>query len=332
MRRRTAALCLLTASLWPALAALAQDARRPKVGILSPYGPDAGTAPGSTIHSMLAALAELGYMDGQTVSLEFRFAGDALERLPALAAELVATEPDLIYTYTTGAGRAAAGATSTIPIVLAPVSETTMAALVSDTGRPGGNITGITINSLQRHQKCLQLLKDAAPDVVRVGVLLNPLNPIWKNYPEVLNDAARALGIELVRVEARGLAEIDQAFAQMAAQSVDGLFALDESTLAGARPAPRRIMELIASSRLPSVSDAQNFARAGGLLSFETDVPIIALHAALYIQRILQGAKVAELPVEHPTEFQLVVNLKTAQQLGLTIPPSILLRADEVIE
>jgi putative ABC transport system substrate-binding protein len=207
-----------------------------------------------------------------------------------------------------------------------------MAALVPDTARPGGNITGITINSLQRHQKCLQLLKDVAPDVVRVGVLLNPLNPIWKNYPDVLNDAARALGIELVRAEARGLAEIDQAFAQMAAQSVDGLFALDESTLAGARPAPRRIMELIASSRLPSVSDAQNFARAGGLLSFETDVPIIARHAALYIQQILQGAKVAELPVEHPTEFQLVVNLKTAQQLGLTIPPSILLRADEVIE
>ena len=164
-----------------------------------------------------------------------------------------------------------------------------------------------------------------------MGVLLNPLNPVWKNYPEVLNDAARALDIELVGVKARGLAEIDQAFAQMADENVDGLFALDESTLAGARPVPTRIIELIASSRLPSVSDAQGFARAGGLLSFETDVPIVARHAALYVHRILQGAKVAELPVEHPAKFQITVNQKTAVALGLTIPPPILLRADEVI-
>ena len=204
-------------------------------------------------------------MDGQTVSLEFRFADNALERLPALAAELVATQPDVMYTYTSGAGRAAAAATSTIPIVLAPVSETTMAALVTDMAHPGGNVTGMTINNLQRHEKCLQLLKEAAPDVSRVGVLLNPLNPVWKDYPGAERCGASLERIELVRVEARGLAEIDQAFAQMAAQNVDGLFALDESTLAGARPVPKRIIELIASSRLPSVSDAQGFARAGGL-------------------------------------------------------------------
>jgi putative tryptophan/tyrosine transport system substrate-binding protein len=165
-----------------------------------------------------------------------------------------------------------------------------------------------------------------------VGVLLNPLNPVWKPYPEVLNDAAQGLGIELLRVEARGLAEIDQAFAHMAAHKVDGLFGLDESTLAGGTPVPKRIMELVASSRLPSISDSQGFARAGGLLSFETDEHLIARRAATYIHRILQGTKVAELPVEHPTEFHLVVNLKTADELGIEIPPSILLRADEVME
>jgi ABC-type uncharacterized transport system substrate-binding protein len=332
MRRRIAIACLLVVPLWPALGAPAKDARRPKIAILSPYGRDTGTIPGSTIQIMLTALAELGYVDGQSVSLVFRFADNSLERLPALAAELVATQPDVIYTYTSGAGRAAAGAASAIPIVLAPVSETTMAALVPDMAHPGGNVTGITLNNLQRHEKCLQLLKDGAPKVSRVGVLLNPLNPVWDRYPEVLNDAARSLGMELVRAEARGLADVDQTFAQMAAQSIDGLFAVDESTLAGARPVPKRIIDLIAINHLPSVSDAQGFARAGGLLSFETDVPAVVRHAALYVHRILQGAKVAELPIEHPAEFQLLVNLKTAAALRLTMSPSLLLRVDEVIE
>jgi putative ABC transport system substrate-binding protein len=332
MRRRAAVFGLLTVSLWPSLAALAQDPRGPKIAILSPYGPDYATVRDGILHNILTAFAELGYVDGQNVSLEFRFAGNALERLPGLASELVATRPDVIYTWTSGAGRAAAAATSTIPIVLAPVAETTMADLIPDMAHPDGNVTGFTINNLQRHEKCLQLLKEAAPEVSRVGVLLNPLNPGWKNYPDVLNDAARALDIELVGVKARGLAEIDQAFARMAAQNVDGLFALDESTLAGATPVPKRIMELVASSQLPSISDSQGFARAGGLMSFETDEDLIARRAALYIHRILQGARVAELPVEHPAEFQLIFNLKTAQELGITVPPSILLRADEVIE
>ena len=149
-----------------------------------------------------------------------------------------------------------------------------------------------------------------------MGVLVNPLNPVWENYPEVLNDAARALGIELVRVEARGLAEIDQAFAPMAAQQVDGLFGLDESTLVGGTPVPKRIMELVASIRLPSVSDDEGFASGWAPLVRAPTSIVITRGAANYIDRILQGAKVAELPVVHPTKFILVVNLKTAEQLG----------------
>jgi putative ABC transport system substrate-binding protein len=238
----------------------------------------------------------------------------------------------VLYTWTSGGARAAAGATSTIPIVVAPVNEGTMAALVSDFAHPAGNVTGMTLNNRQQHEKCLQLLKEAAPGVTRVGVLLNPLNPVWETYPEVLAQAAQALGLTLVRVEAGGEAELDQAFAAMAAQRVEGLFGLSDSTLVGNMQTLKRIVGLIAENRLPSVSDETDFARVGGLLSLGPDFSTIGRGAAEYIHRILQGAEVAELPVVHPPKFLLIVNLKTAEALGLTIPPSVLLGADEVIE
>jgi putative ABC transport system substrate-binding protein len=178
----------------------------------------------------------------------------------------------------------------------------------------------------------LQLLKEVVPGVKRVGVLFNPLNPAWRGYPEVLNDVAQALGLELVRAEARGAPEVDQAFAAMSAQKVDAVLGLSDSTLIGADPTPKRIFELLASLRLPSVSDEGNFAEEGGLLSLGVDDLVVARGGADYIDRILHGAKIADLPVVRPSKFILAVNLKTAQQLGITIPPAILLRADEVIE
>jgi putative ABC transport system substrate-binding protein len=281
---------------------------------------------------MLQALAELGYVDGESIALEFRSANHAIERLPALAAELVAAHPDVLYTWTSGGARAAASATSSIPIVVAPVNEGTMASLVPDFAHPSGNITGLPITGLEQHEKCLQLLKEAAPGITRVGVLLNPLNPVWQTYPDVLAHAARVLGVTLVRVEARGEAELEQAFAAMAAKHVDGLFGLSDSTLTGNVPTLERIVKLLMEHRLPSVSDETDFARLGGLLSLGPDFVAIGKGAAQYISRILDGAKVAELPVERPAKFQLMVNLKTATALGLTMPPSVLLGADEVIE
>jgi putative ABC transport system substrate-binding protein len=205
MRRRTALAGLVTAPLWPALSGVAQDAAHlPKVAFLAPDGPDYAERHTSNLYNLLGALADLGYVDGENVSFEFRYANHALERLPALAAELAATEPEVLWTFTTGGARAAAAATSTIPIVIGPVNEGTLASLVPDFARPPGNITGLTLNSRQQHEKCLQLLKEAAPSITRVGVLLNPINPVWRDYPEVLNDAARTLKIELIRVEARG--------------------------------------------------------------------------------------------------------------------------------
>jgi putative ABC transport system substrate-binding protein len=309
-----------------------QPDKLPKVAILEPGTSDYADKP-SNIRDLLAALAELGYVDGQNVTFEFRFAEHALERLPALAAEVVATKPDVLYTYSSGGARAAAAATKTIPIVVAPVNEGTMASLVSDFAHPAGNVTGLTLNSLKQHEKCLQLLKEVAPKVTRVGVLLNPLNPVWQNYPDVLADAARALEIALVRMEAHGTADLDQAFAAATAQGIDGLFALSDSTLTASQtPAYERILELTASFRLPSVSDETDFGREAGLLSLGPDFSAIIRGAARYVHHILQGAKPSELPVEHPSKFILAVNLKTAQQLGLTIPPAILLRADQVIE
>jgi putative ABC transport system substrate-binding protein len=306
--------------------------RLPKIAVLAPDTPDYANRPTSSVNLLLAALADLGYVDGQNVEYEFRFAEHALERLPGLAADLVAERPDVLYTLTSGGARAAAAATSIIPIVIAPVSAETMAALVPDVARPPGNITGLTFTSLEQRQKGLQLLKEVAPHIRRVGLLLNPLNPAWDRYPGVLQDAARALGVELVRVEARGVAEIDQAFAAADAQGVDALYGLGDSTLIGAEPTPERIFELLAEYRLPSASDESEFAQEGGLVSLGIDEWAPPRGAAQYIHRILQGAKVAELPVVLPSKFILGVNLKTASTLGITIPPSILLRADEVIE
>jgi putative ABC transport system substrate-binding protein len=333
MRRREFGLALASfVGLAGAGASAQQQTTMPKLAILSPKAPPPAEDSGYTHHNVLTGLAELGYVDRQNILFDFRFANHALERLPALAAELVADEPDVIYTFSSGAGRAVAAATSTIPIVLAPVAEETMAALVSDFAQPPGNITGLTLTSREQREKCLQLLKEGAPGITRVGVLLNPLNPLWQAYPDVLGRAAQALGLTLLRVEARGEAELDQAFAAMATQRVDALFGVTDSTLVGNMRALEHIVELISKYRLPSVSDVTDFAKRGGLLSLGPDFPTIGRGAADYIDRILKGVKVADLPVVLPSKLVLTVNLKTAQQLGITIPPSILLRADEVIE
>jgi putative tryptophan/tyrosine transport system substrate-binding protein len=328
--RREFALGLAGMSMLP-LGRLGAQGRLPRVALLCPTSAGYAEQPNSGLSILLTSLAELGYVDGETVSLEFRFADDALERLPALAAELVALEPDVLYTWTSGGARAAAGATSTVPIVIAPVSADTMASLVPDFAHPAGNTTGLTLTSREQREKGLQLLKEAVPEIRRVGVLFNPLNPAWRGYPEVLNDAARSLGIELVAAEARGLPEVDEALAAMTAQGVDAVFGLSDSTLIGAEPTPPRIFELLSEYRLPSASDENDFAREGGLLSLGMDEPAVYPGAAQYIHRILQGAKVSELPVVLPRKFIMAVNLRTAEDLGIEIPPSVLLRADEVI-
>jgi putative tryptophan/tyrosine transport system substrate-binding protein len=336
MRRRDLALGvagLASMRVLPVRPLAAQNSGRLlKVAVLSPAIPDDTALPTHPLYSLLRRLAELGYVDGQNVEYEFRFAHHEIEQLPAMAAELVLGQPDVIYTWSSGGARAAAGATSTIPIVVGPVAEGTMAALVPDLARPPGNITGLTLNSRQQQEKCLQLLKEVAPDAKRIGLLLNPLNPLWQNYPDVLADAARSLDLTLIRMEARGTADLDQAFAAATARGIEAVFALSETTLVSSEEGLARIVQLLDGVRLPAVSDETDFTPGGGLMSLGPDFSAIGRGAADYIDRILQGAKVADLPVVLPSKFILAVNLKTAQQLGITIPPSILLRADEVIE
>ena len=333
MRRRTLTLELtgLTTVLLTRFSVRAADRLR-KIAFLLPDTPDHMERPGSNLKFLLERLADLGYDNGQNVAYDFRFASHVLERLPALAAELVTNHPDVLWTFTSGAARAAAGATSTIPIVVGPVNETTMLSLVDDFGRPRRNITGHTLSSRLQHEKCLQLLKEVVPGVRRVAVLVNPLNPAWERYPDVLGDAARSLGVELVRIEARGPAEIEQAFAAVTASSCDGLFGPSDSTLIGASSTPTRIIELLTKLGLPSVSDDHDFVSVGGLLSISPDLMAILSVAADYIHRILQGAKLGDLPVQHPTKLLVGVNLKTAQVLGIEVPPAVLIRADRVIE
>jgi len=314
--RRSAVLGLASLFLHTPHQVSAQPTGRPKVAILAPSTAELAKTPGSNVDSIISGLADLGYVDGRTVSLEYRFANDALERLPALAAELVATQPDVLWTWSSGGARSAAAATKTIPIVIGLVNETIMAGLVANFARPEGNITSLTLNSLAQHEKCLQVLKEAVPSIRRVAVLLNPLSPFSNNYPDVLFGAARTLGIELIRAEARGIQEVDQAFAAMAAQGAEGLFALNDSTLVGATPVPKQILELIAHHRLPSISDYFGFARAGGLLSLAANSAVLSRRSAVYVYRILQGAKIGELPVQNPTEFKFTANLRAARALG----------------
>jgi putative tryptophan/tyrosine transport system substrate-binding protein len=331
MNRRSFALGLAGLVLLPSTIRVgAQPVNpRPKVAFLSPGAPDDADTVGDRVRTALVAL---GYVDGKSALLEVRFAHHALERLPALAAELVAARPDVIHTWTTPAARALAAATTTIPIVAAPIGEWGLAELVGNMARPAGNVTGLTLDNREQQEKCLQLLKEAAPSITRVAVLRNPLNPAWRRYPEVLNDAASGLGIELIRAEARNSREIDEAFAAMAAAGADGLFVLAEPTFTNAKPVLKQIVELAIRRGLPSVSDDRRFGPGGGLLSFSSDAMAITQGAALYIHRILTGAKPADLPVVHPTRFDLVVNLNTAKALGLEIPRALLARADEVIE
>jgi putative ABC transport system substrate-binding protein len=268
----------------------------------------------------LEALRERGYVDGRNIRLDFRFAENRLDRLPALAAELVNARPTVIYTHTTAGAFAAAGATTRIPIVVGPAGEQTMDQLAGNFAKPVANVTGFTLSVGSQNEKCLQLLKEAAPALSRIGVLLNPDNRLSRD------------ALVLVRVESRCSVDIARRLSNYTNGTVDGLLLDNDSTLAGDSSVLVRVIEFAREQHLPSASTYTTYARDGGLLSLGTDMGSIFRRAAEYVHRIIHGAQPSELPVERPAKFQLSVNLKTAKELGLTIPPSILARADEVIE
>jgi putative tryptophan/tyrosine transport system substrate-binding protein len=328
MRRRIFLLAPLLVSA--AVGARAQRAQ-PRLAILSPTSKSGGHA-GLVYEPFTTALTGLGWLTGQNIEIIERFANDDFERLPALAAELVAMRPDVIFTNTVNGARAAAQATSTIPVVVAPAGENLFTELAVNFARPAGNVTGITLYSHDQDQKCLEFLKEASPSVSRVGVLINPLNPNLSDYPESMQSVAASLGLSLVRLEARDADDIDQALAMGAGAGIQAVHVPDDANIAGRERSRRKIIQMTLERRIPVVSTHLGFARDGALLALGTDILDLARRGAFYVDKILKGAKPADLPVERPTMIKLAVNLKAGRDLGLVLAPSILLRADEVIE
>jgi ABC-type uncharacterized transport system substrate-binding protein len=309
------------------LAAEAQaPAKVPRIGFLTSLSP---TESAISLESFRQGLRELGYVDGKTIAIEFRFAEHRPERLPALAADLVRLKVDVIVTGGPPAPEAAKQATSTIPIVFAVTGDPVAEGLVARLARPGGNITGLATIAADLVAKQLELLKEVAPRISRVAVLQNPSNSGHPPQLRQAEGAAQVLGVQLHMVQAGSPAEIEAAFGAMRSHRVGGVLVLRDPLFYAQRT---KIAALAAKSRLPAVYGNREEAEAGGLMTYGASIQVTFRRAATYVDKILKGAKPGDLPVEQPTKFELVINLKTARALGLTIPSSLLGRADEVIQ
>src|SRR6266481_2089022 len=304
---------------------LAAEGQVPRIGFLF-YG---ASGPSPELDAFRQGLRDLGYIEGQSITIEYRFANGQVGRLPELATELVRLKLDVIVTPGTPASMAAKKATNTIPIVFAGVADAVGAGLVATFARPGGNITGLTSISAELGGKRLELLKVVAPKASRVTVLYNPADPSNVLVLKELQESSRALGLTLHPLGVRGPDEFEGAFAAMTRERVHALFgAAGVLTTEHRKP----LVSLAAKSRIPAMWGERQFVEAGGLMSYAVNFYDEVRRAASYVNKILKGAKPGDLPVEQPTKFELVINLKTAKTLGLTIPPSLLQRADEVIQ
>jgi putative tryptophan/tyrosine transport system substrate-binding protein len=270
----------------------------------------------------------LGWVEGHNIAIDVRSPEDDPARLPALAAELVQRKVDVIVTMGIPATQAAKEATATIPIVAAAVGDPVGAGLVASLARPGGNITGLSFFTTETAGKRVELLKEVVPNPSRVAVLWNPTNRSKQLEWRETQVAARALGLTLQSVEVQGPDEFDHAFAAITGERPDALVTLSDPLTNTHR---KRIVDFAATSRLPAVYTFRSYADDGGLLAYGPHLPALFRRAAVYVDKILKGAEPADLPVEQPTTFELVINLKTAQALGLTLPPTLLFQADEVI-
>jgi putative ABC transport system substrate-binding protein len=331
MRPRTIAL-ILTLALGMLAAPLAADGQQKgkvyRIGFMSTSSYEAAGRP---LQVFLRALKELGWVEGQNLLIEWRWAEGNLERLPAFAAELVRLNVDLIVAVQPDGALAAKKETQRIPIVFVLDPDPVARGLVASLARPGGNITGLTTTpTLEIYGKQVELLKETVPAASRVAVLRNAARAAF-NAPALreVERAARSLGLTLQIHEVRGPEEFDRAFEAMAREQADALFVLADPVFWFHR---RRLADLHARHRLPAMHTVRDHVEAGGLASYGVDFADLARRSATYVDKILKGAKPADLPVEQPTKFELVINLKTAKALGLTIPQSILIRADQVIE
>ena len=278
---------------------------------------------------MREGLKDLGYVEGRNIDFEFRWAEGKLDQLPDLARELVGIPVDLIVTLAPPATLAARNATSTIPIVFVAIGEPVASGLVASLARPGANLTGTTRMLPEMSAKHVELLKAAVPSLNKLAVLWNPINTSHRPALKAVETAALSLSLQVRALEVKGPAELDSIFGVISREKADGfLFIADPVFFINLK----RMVDFAASSRLPAIANFIEFPKLGGLMGYAPSIPDEFQHAAGHIDKILRGAKPADLPVELPTRFQLVINLKTAKTLGLTVPRSLLPAADEVIE
>lgn len=326
MRRRLIAATAASAIVTP-FAAFAQSTPRvARIGRLTPLSVQTEARHQK---ALLEGLRDLGWIEGKNLKIEYRYAEGQTERLPRLAAELAALKVDVIVAGSTPGAFAAKNATSTIPIVMVTTGDPVANGLVNSLSRPGGNITGMTTLAQALGGKRLEFFKEAIPAAKRIAVLVKPNTPDREDSLHEVNTAARTLGIDLDMFEARNPPAIESAFVAMKKNQAAYLMVLQDAMFLTRH---LRIVELAAQHRLPAIYALRDFVTAGGLMYYGVDLVEMYRSAAGHIDKILKGAKPAEIPVEQPTKFELVINLKTAKALGLRIPASVLLRADKVIE
>ena len=303
--------------------ALAQ-ARSVHIGFLTTVAPTP-----DMLNALRLGLRERGYIEGQNLSIDVRWPKESFARDPGVAGDLVRSNVDVIIAWTTPAVEAARKATSTIPIVMVGVSNPIEVGFINNLARPGGNITGVSNLASDLGAKLVELLNEIVPNANRIGLVCNPSNPGAMLQANGMEDAARALGLRVTRGEANNPEEFRRAFGRFSAEGVNGVVLVADPTIIGHAAV---ITDLATAARLPTIFQRRENVEAGGLLSYGANLPGQIRQTAAYVDRILKGEKPADLPVEQPTRFELVVNLKTAKALGLRLPPSLLARADDVIE
>jgi putative ABC transport system substrate-binding protein len=327
--RRQLLMALGAGTLARPLALLAQQpaTRIPRIAFL---GAASAAGYAARIDAFRAGFRDLGYEEGRNITIEYRWAEGQYDRLPELAAELVRLKVDVIVTHAYAPTLAAKRATAAVPIpvVMTNVGDAVAWGIVASLSRPGGNITGDTFFLTELAAKRLEVLKDAVPRVRRIAVLVNPDNPGTKPNLQAMDVAAKALQLVLERFDARGPADLESAFAAMVAKRCDALTVLEDPKIIVNF---KRIAELAAKQRLPSIG-AVEITEAGGMIGYGVNFLALYRRAAVFVDKILRGARPADIPVERPTRFELAINMNTAKALGLKIPQSVLLRADRVIE
>jgi ABC-type uncharacterized transport system substrate-binding protein len=327
--KRTAASSVLVAVMLLAVAVIAaaqQPTKIPRIGFLMSTSPSAGSA---RIEAFRQGLRELGYVEGKNIVIEWRHAEGKLDRLSELAAELVRLKVEMIVTAGPVPTRAAKAATSTIPIVMTQDPDPVGNGFVASLARPGGNITGLSTLAPEISGKQLELLKEIVPRLSRVAVFGTSTIPGYAQRLKETELAAGAFGVQLQYLDILGPKDIESAFRAASKGRADAVLALGSPVFILQRI---QIADLAVKSRLPAIYDRREFVEDGGLISYATSLTDLSHRAATYVDKILKGAKPGDLPVQQPTKFELVINLKTAKQIGLTIPPSVLARADRVIK